>query len=212
MTAAAGELRDLLARAAEWRLLSVLLSRPCPGWREEVAALAREVDDPVLRQAAAEAGSAGEGAYHALLGAGGPASPREAAHLGFVDPGRVLADLAAWYSAFGFTPRPDEAHDHLAVESDFVSYLYLKEAYAVAAGQPDAAGVTRDARARFLSEHAAKAGKRMPDKLPEGAPPYLAAAARAAAARLPDVPPAAGPAVDDDPLKDGCGGCTEACR
>ena len=212
MTAAAGDLRDPLADAAEWRLLSVLLSRPRQGWAEELAALAREVDDAALRQAAAEGGSASEGAYHALLGAGGPASPREAAHLGFVDPGRVLADLAAWYSAFAFTPRPDEPHDHLAVECDFVSYLFLKEAYAVAAGQPGAACLTRDARTRFLSEHAAVAGKRVAEKLPAGAPPHLVGAARAIAARLPDVPPRGGPALGEDPLEGGCGGCDAGCR
>jgi nitrate reductase assembly molybdenum cofactor insertion protein NarJ len=78
-------------------------------------ALAREAGaDEALRDAAAAAGNAREGAYHALLGAGGVASPREAAHAGFLDPGHILADLAARYAAFGFSPRGEEPDDHLA--------------------------------------------------------------------------------------------------
>jgi len=200
-----------LAAAAEWRLLGLLLSRPRPGWREELAALAREVPDGQLRQAAAEARQASEGAYHALLGAGGVASPRAAAHAGFQDPGRLLADLAGRYAAFGFAPRAEEPDDHLSVECDFVSYLFLKEAYARARDQGEAAEVTRQARARFLSEHLAIAGTRLAQKLPEGAPSYLALAAASLAARLPEAPPpvlpGCEPAPDCDPLG---GGCPEA--
>jgi len=196
-----------LAAAAEWRLLGLLLSRPRPGWREELAGLAREVPDRQLRQAAAAAGQATEGAYHALLGAGGVASPRAAAHAGFQDPGRLLADLAGRYAAFGFAPRAEEPDDHLAVECDFVSYLFLKEAYARARDQGEAVEVTRQARARFLAEHLAIAGSRLPGKLPAGTPPYLALAAASLAARLPQpapAPPGCQPGAECDPLAGGC--------
>jgi len=196
-----------LAAAAEWRLLGLLLSRPRPGWREELAAVAREVPDRQLRRAADAAAQASEGAYHALLGAGGVASPRAAAHAGFQDPGRLLADLAGRYAAFGFAPRAEEPDDHLSVECDFVSYLFLKEAYARARSQADAAELTRQARARFLAEHLAIAGPRLAQKLPEGAPPYLALAAASLAARLPEAPPALSgcePAPECDPLGGGC--------
>ena len=201
-----GELREQLSAAAEWRLLSLLLSRPRPGWYEEVSALAREVGDPQLRQAALEARDATEGAYHALLGAGGPASPREAAHAGFGDPGRILSDLTLRYGAFGFSPRAEEADDHLAVECGFVSYLFLKEAYALARGEEEAAAVTREQRARFLAEHAAVAGRGFAGKLPAGSPGYLLATAAALAERLPATPtvPEAGP--EQDPLDGGCPG------
>ncbi len=207
MTALDVDVGPELAAAAEWRLLALLLSRPRPGWSEELAALAREVPDGQLRQAAAEAGQASEGAYHALLGAGGVASPRAAAHAGFQDPGRLLADLAGRYAAFGFGPRAEEPDDHLAVECDFVSYLFLKEAFARARGQAEAAEVTREARARFLTEHLTVAGPRLAEKLPEGSPPHLALAAAALAARLPEVPPVppgCEPGPECDPLGGGC--------
>lgn len=196
-----------LAAAAEWRLLALLLSRPRPGWREELVALAREVPDGRLRRAASAAAPATEGAYHALLGAGGVASPRAAAHAGFLDPGRLLADLAGRYAAFGFTPGAEEPDDHLSVECDFVSYLLLKEAYARARDEPEAAAVTREARERFLVEHLALAGARLAGKLPPDAPAYLALAAASLAARLPEPPPAAPgcePGPECDPLGGGC--------
>jgi nitrate reductase assembly molybdenum cofactor insertion protein NarJ len=200
-----GSLREQLAASAEWRLLSLLLSRPRPGWHEEVSALAVEVGDPQLRRAALAARDATEGAYHALLGAGGPASPREAAHAGFADPGRILSDLALRYAAFGFAPRAEEADDHLAVECGFVSYLLLKEAYALAAGREEAAAVTREERTRFLAEHAAVAARGVAGKLPAGSPEYLVAAAAALASRLPAAPtPESEP--EQGPLEGGCPG------
>jgi len=194
-----------LSAAVEWRLLALLFSRPRPGWREEVYALAREAGgDEALRAAVAAAREASEGAYHALLGAGGVASPREAAHAGFLDPGRILADLAARYGAFGFAPRAEEPDDHLAVECDFVAYLFLKEAYARARGEEEAAEVTREAREGFLVEHLAVAGHRFAGKLPEGAPAYLVAAAMCLAARLPRSPSGEGLDPAEEPPGDGC--------
>jgi nitrate reductase assembly molybdenum cofactor insertion protein NarJ len=210
VSALADEIRSELAAASEWRLLSLLFSRPRPGWEDQLAALAEGAGGP-LRQAAAAARGAGEGAYHALLGAGGVASPREAAHSGWLDPGRILADLSARYQAFGFASRGEEADDHLAVECDFVAYLHLKEAYARAQEAAEAIEVTREARARFLDEHLAAAGHGLAAKLPEGAPPYLALAAKALAARLPAPPPAPeGCGPGRAALEEGCPGLGQA--
>lgn len=198
------EARAPLAAAVEWRLLALLLARPRAGWQEELSALAAEAGDAALREAAGAARGAAEGPYHALLGPGGPASPREAAHSGFADPGRLLADLRARYAAFGFDPQSEEPDDHLSVECDFVAYLHLKEGYALASGQAEAASVTREARTRFLAEHAAVAGRRLVERLPAESPRHLRAAAEILAARLPDVPPAPAGGSDEDPL---CGGC-----
>jgi nitrate reductase assembly molybdenum cofactor insertion protein NarJ len=194
----------LLCDATEWRLLALLLSRPRAGWRDEVRTLARETSDALLRRGSAEAEAASEGAYHALLGPGGPASPREAAYLGFGDPGRLLADLAARYAAFGFAPRGEEPDDHVAVECDFVSYLFLKEVYALCAGSSGNADVAHDARARFLSEHTAVAGRGLAANLPAGAPPYLRAAAEALVARLPEVTLPQRATPEDEALACGC--------
>lgn len=211
MTPGRPDLAEPLAAAAEWRLLALLLSRPRAGWSEELEALAGEVRGEPLREAVRAARGAWEGPYHALLGAGGPASPREAAHAGFGDPGRVLADLAAAYQAFGFAPRSEEPDDHLAVECDFVAWLFLKEVHAVVSDRAEAAEVTREARARFLAEHAAVAGRRLVEKLPPGAPRYLVLAAAALAARLPERPPAPAGCPAGDPLEGGCPAAGGAC-
>jgi hypothetical protein len=207
---AAPRLTEQLSAAAEWRLLALLLSRPRAGWEGEVAALAGEAPED-LRAAAARVAGATEGAYHALLGPGGVASPREAAHAGFVDPGRILADLTERYEAFAFRPAAEEPADHLAVECDFVAYLFLKEAYALSRGAEEEVEVAREARARFVEGHVAVAGHGLARKLPPHAPEYLGRAAVALAARLPEVPAASeGPEVD--PLEGGCQpSCSMAC-
>jgi hypothetical protein len=210
VSALAVELGAELRAAAEWRLLALLFSRPRQGWEEEVAALAGEAGQP-LREAAEASRGAGEGTYHAILGAGGLASPREAGHDGWLDPGRILADLTARYQAFGFASAAEEPDDHLAVECDFVSYLYLKEVYARAREATESVEVTRQAREKFLGDHLAVAGHGLARKLPEGAPAYLALAARALAARLPAPPPVpegCGPACDA--MEDGCPGLGQA--
>jgi nitrate reductase assembly molybdenum cofactor insertion protein NarJ len=210
VSALAADVGAELAAAAEWHLLALLFSRPTPGWREEVEAVAAEAGEP-LKQAAAAARQATEGAYHALLGAGGRASPREAAHAGFQDPGRILADLAARYGAFGFAPAAEEADDHLSVECDFVAYLYLKEAYARAQGATDPAEVTREARQQFLDDHLVLAGHGLAEKLPPDAPDYLILAAQVLRARLPaprPLPAGCGPSCD--PLEGGCPGLAQA--
>jgi hypothetical protein len=68
--------------------------------------------------------------------------------------------------------------------------------------------VTREARGRFLAEHAAVAGRGLAAKLPPGAPAYLRAAADELAARLPEAPAAPPCGLDADPLEEGCpAGC-----
>ena len=86
--------KELLREAAAWRLLGLLFERPRDGWWREVEMLSREVVDPEIT-AAAEAArdGGGEGRYLALLGPGGPVSPREVTYRGMEDPGRIFADI-----------------------------------------------------------------------------------------------------------------------
>lgn len=147
------EARIALRKAAEWRLISVLLERPRPGWHEEIASLAQEVDDPGIREATALSRTANEEAYLALFGHSGSTSPREVAYVGIEDPGRLLADVMAYYHAFAFTPQAEDPPDHIAVEVGFLGYLALKEAYAQACGDVEAVQVTRVARDRFIEAH-----------------------------------------------------------
>lgn len=184
MTAALGtaEVR-LLEEAAAWRLCGLLLERPRGGWAEEVAALGRACRDDDLRGAAEAAREATESAYLALLGPGGAVSPREVAYVPD-DPGRLLADVAAFHAAFAFRSRPEDPIDHAAVEAGLVGYLKTKEAYARAAGDSEAAGVAAEAVARFLDAHLGRFAAPFAERLDAaGAPAWLAAAARALAAR-----------------------------
>lgn len=67
-----------------------------------------------------------------------------------------LADLGAFYAAFGLEIVPDaaERHDHVSIELEFMSVLTAKEAYAVEYHHdPDQHAVLRDAQKKFLREH-----------------------------------------------------------
>lgn len=67
-----------------------------------------------------------------------------------------LADIAGFYRAFGLELAPDlnDRLDHISVELEFMQFLCLKEAYAVAREYPqEKLAQCRDAQAKFLGEH-----------------------------------------------------------
>lgn len=167
------EARNALRKAAEWRLLSLLLERPRPGWQEEIASLAQEVDDTWLHEAAVLSRTASEETYLALFGPGGSTSPREVAYAGMEDPGRLLADVISFYRAFAFMPQAEDPPDHVAVETSFVGYLALKEAYARAHENSDAVQVTQAAQDRFLEAHLDRLIRGLTEKLSDSGPAYL---------------------------------------
>lgn len=150
------ELRDLLEKASSWRLLGLLFERPRPGWSEELEALALALpaEESTLSAAVESAKTeAREGVYHTILGPGGPASPREATHRAWVLPGQLLSELNGYYENFAYLPKTEEPLDHVSVEVGFMSYLLLKQAYALEQGQTEQAQVTWEAAQRFASEH-----------------------------------------------------------
>jgi len=63
-----------------------------------------------------------------------------------------LADIAGFYLAFGFRAAR-ERPDHLETEGEFLSLLYVKEAYARISDDPANAEVCSEGRAKFLGEH-----------------------------------------------------------
>lgn len=170
---------SLMSEAAAWRLAGLLFERPVPGWHERVVDLAEEVEEPALKDAVNAARNAVEGHYLALLGPGGPASPREAAYVGLGDPGRSLAEVRAFYEAFSYHPSTEDPSDHLSVAAGFVGYLRLKEAFALGLGNDEAAGTVREARERFEREHLARITVPLSRKLKEHAPGSVWAAAAA---------------------------------
>jgi len=65
----------------------------------------------------------------------------------------VLADIAGFYRAFGMEVDGEKA-DHIGAETEFIAYLAMKEAHALATNRDEHATVSREARATFLVEHA----------------------------------------------------------
>ncbi len=82
------------------------------------------------------------------------ASPYEGSYLAqsfFVQP-QMLADVGAFYSAFGFQVTGD-LQDHLGAQLEFMAALCFKEAYAREQGWVEQAETCVQARRRFLQEH-----------------------------------------------------------
>jgi TorA maturation chaperone TorD len=197
----------LLADAAQWRLLALLLSRPTPDRRIEVAQLAAEIDAPRLVAAArAWCDHATEGAYLHLLGPGGLVPAREVAYRAFADPGWLLADIVRYHRAFGFPLAAEEPSDHIAALAEFVSYLLVKEVYARECEDHEAVEVTRNARERFVGEHLAPIAAPMAERLDACGATEWSAAAHLLAAKVPAPPPSATTAeLNEEVLQ--CGGC-----
>ncbi|MCC7012508.1 MAG: molecular chaperone TorD family protein [Planctomycetes bacterium] len=176
---------DALRESARWRLLGLLFERPRTGWQEELESLAAEVDSKDLRVAASAASGSGEGFVLAFIGPGGPVSPREIAYRQARDPGHILAQLAAAYRAFAFTPQREDPLDHVAVEVGFVAYLRMKQAFAAVHGDQDSAALAAEAAERFMAEHLAAFAPQLAARLEECAAGHLHLAARALADRAP---------------------------
>jgi nitrate reductase assembly molybdenum cofactor insertion protein NarJ len=175
----APRVRDLLREALEWRLIGLLLERPRGRWWAEVATLANDCPDADLQEAARAAVRAAEGPYLAALGPGGAVSPREAGHRETADPGHLLSEIAAFYRAFAYEPATEEPPDHVSVGAGFVGYLRLKQAYAAARGDAEAAEVTAEAARRFLASHLATCAEPIAEGLAAAGVPHLALASRA---------------------------------
>lgn len=172
-TRSATRAEELTAQAAAWRLASLLLERPRPEWHAAIAKLSCEVEEQQLSLAASHASDAAEETYHWAFGPNGNVSPREVSYCGFEDPGRLMAELAAYYHAFSFQPKREESIDHIAVETGFVGYLFLKEAYAEMRDNPESAFITAEARRRFIDEHVQRCARGMIERHGE-MPNYLA--------------------------------------
>jgi hypothetical protein len=127
------------------------------------------------------------------------------------DLGQLLARLGAFYAAFAYRPGPGEPADHAAVETGFLSYLHLKESYALVRGDEAGLGVTREAIRSFTDEHLAGFLDRLAARLELADSAHLGRAARCAAeaaglrgAALPVIEPAAAP---EDAGGFTCGAC-----
>jgi nitrate reductase assembly molybdenum cofactor insertion protein NarJ len=164
----------LIGEAVEWRLMGLLLERPTEAWREGLPYIAHEVGDEALRAAAEQAvHDATEGRYLGTFGPGGLVSPREIAHTKTRDPGHVLAQLGAFYDAFAYRPRTEETPDHIAVETGFIAYLRLKEAFAIACDDDEHARAAAEAAAAFVERHLSTFVQPLADRLATADGGYL---------------------------------------
>lgn len=175
----------LLNEAAEWRLTGLLLECPSAKWFVEVKSLAREVSDEKLISAAGFAmEQASEGLYHSIFGPGGPAPAREVTYRSWVQPGYLLSELAAYYEAFAYRPESVDSPDHVAVETSFMSYLKIKQAFAIQRGDSAAAETTATAAGEFRRDHLAKFVEQISNSLAFSGVDYLKLAGEALLERV----------------------------
>lgn len=199
---------EILDEACQWRLLSLLLSRPTEKRREEARRLAAEQAQGRLAAAVhAWCDSAGEGAYLRLLGPGGLVPSRAVAYRPFADPGWLLADIARYHEAFGFRAAGDEPADHVAVLADFVSYLLVKVAYARECEGDGAADITSDAVEFFIEEHVVPVARRVAERLDGCGATDWSVAAWLLAEKVPAPPPPEEMLEANDEATPPCGGC-----
>lgn len=175
----------LAKEAAEWRLISLLFECPDSKWREQVTALMNEVADAKLQSAAHDAlEEAGEGLFHYAFGPGGPAPAREATYHQTVQLGYLMSELQAYYNAFAFQPVTAEAPDHVSVETGFIAYLKMKEAYAVACQDEERAVTAAESAQRFIEDHLTNLAQPLAERLEGSGISYLAKASAALLRRV----------------------------
>ncbi len=154
------EVRNLLNEAAQWHVLELLFQCPSAEWRRRILELRPECKHEQLTLAidiALEIAS--EGAYHSIMGPGGPAPAREASYIDTMQLGYLMSELNAIYDAFGFHPETFEIVDHVSVQAGFMGFLRLKEAFALSAQQDEQAALVRDCAAEFLRGHISHIGE-----------------------------------------------------
>ena len=176
--------RRLLTEARDWQLLALVFSCPNPVRDAQIQELIDELETGDLRSAAEAAVRTRQEDYLAVLGPSAVSS-REVGYRPMGDPGKILAQLATLYDAFGFHPPANEPLDHVATELGFASFLCFKEAFARQNGEDQQAVSCTRARELLVADHLADLGAGLAERL-SGAPvPSLEQAARLLAERLP---------------------------
>lgn len=168
-------LADLFARSALFAALAASFCRPgSPGTETMLSSLAGEAPpawrDSLQRLAVGARSSPAEYSRH--LGGTGSCPDDELSFRTATPAGAILADVAGFYRAFGYpyVEGGDEKPDHVAVELGFVSFLFAKEAHALAARNAAAADLIRKARLGFLTDHLGRWVGTLASALAERAP------------------------------------------
>lgn len=173
-----------LEQAAGWRLLAQIFSYPGKDWAARIEVLLECIADTRLTGLGRKAlNESSPELWMRLFGPAGPVRTRAVAWEGGLQPGYLLAELAAYYGAFGYEPPADSAPDQLAVLLDFAAWLDLKLAYACVRQDREAKEITQRALETFLSRFVAPAAWPVYRQLEQTGPDFLAEAARLAAER-----------------------------
>ena len=154
-----GKSKAWLEAASQWRLLSLLFQLPTRQSRQELRRLAQIAPSKLANLAKAWADvplTLAAAAYHRTLGPGGvPAVESSYDPNALAGRGPLLADIAAFHKAFAYAPEkpPSEVPDHVAAQLDFLSYMAVKVAFAIEAGEPENVKISDQAYSKFLKEH-----------------------------------------------------------
>lgn len=178
------ELTRHLERAAEWRLLAQIFTYPDEEWAARMKLLFECIGDArVAELGRAALREASPGLWMRLFGPAGPVRMRAVVWEGGLQPGYLLAEMSAYYEAFGYEPPAGAAPDQLGVLLDFAAWMELKLAYACVRGDGEAAEVTARSLETFLTRFVAAVAWRVFRQMENGGPEFFAAAARMAAER-----------------------------
>jgi len=176
---------SILHESSEWRLIALLLECHSEEWRVQLKSLSEQIDHPRLKQVAASAlQEATRSFYHTTFGPGGPAAAREVSYLQSIQSGLLLHELQEFYKAFAYEYNLEEPPDHIAVEFGFMSYLKLKQAFALSNGWREQAEVSAQAGQQFLQRHLRPLGSALAANLEHSEVEYLRGTAQCISDRL----------------------------
>lgn len=159
---------DVLQRAAIYRVLATALVHPSRDTLGYVAVTAdrlarsastelRELLESLRHCAQHTLPSSLASEYLRIFERDSPCSPREGSWnlQGVMNRPALLADVAGFYAAFGVRVGDvlGDSEDHIAAELEFLSFLSLKLAYAMAENNEEGAAVVQDATRAFWSDH-----------------------------------------------------------
>jgi TorA maturation chaperone TorD len=157
-----------IGQAAAWRLLSLGFTPPSEETLEEVAALAEALLELDWEQRVADtlgavrdAAAGGDrdtlaARYQHLFGGNVRVAPYEGSYeLDPIRQGRQMADVAAFYRAFGAEAHGPVAErpDHIGCELEFLSFLELRRIEADEADREADAALIDDIATSFLRDH-----------------------------------------------------------
>ncbi len=147
------EASAILAKAVEWHLIARLWEPPQQRSLAELGCLSSQIHDQLLGEAAGLAGETTQENYLKHFGPDAPVPLQETKYTVGRDPQEILSHIKIDYEASSFQSLKANPSDHIAVEADFISHLYVREARARIANDGQLATAALDLRKKFVEEH-----------------------------------------------------------